>query len=131
MFKQRNLLIGFAAIYAIRLLLTQFMGLMPQDAYYYFYSEDMALSYFDHPPMVAYMLRMFSLVLGKSVVAVKLTNLIVTVGTVYGFYYLCQFFLSKAQSIKATLFFGSTLLSRFCRSIRRQMCPCCFFGRSR
>jgi hypothetical protein len=110
MLKQRNLLIGLVVIYFIRLLLTQLMGLMPQDAYYYFYSEDMALSYFDHPPMVAYMLRLFTTVFGKSVGVVKLTNFLLTIATVYGFYYLSQLLLSKTQAVKTTLFYGSTLL---------------------
>ena len=81
------LLLGLIAIYVIRLIVNQMMGLMPQDAYYYFYSEHLALSYFDHPPMVAYMLKAFSLVFGKSVAAVKLTDFIVTLFSFIGFYY--------------------------------------------
>lgn len=108
--KQRYLLIGFVVVYLIRLMVTQLMGLMPQDAYYFFYSEEMALSYFDHPPMVAYMLRAFSLVLGTSVGAIKLTNLLVSAMALYGFYYLAQLLLSKAKARKTVLFYGVSLL---------------------
>ena len=65
-----------------RLLFLPFMGMMPQDAYYYFYSEHLSLSYFDHPPMVAYMLYLFSLVFGKSVITIKLADFVITAGTV-------------------------------------------------
>ena len=106
----RNLFIGFIAIYVIRLLANQFMGLMPQDAYYYFYSEHLALSYFDHPPMVAYMLKFFSLFLGKSVFAVKLTDFVMTLFSFLGFYYLGSLFLSKRKLNRTAMFYGSTLL---------------------
>jgi hypothetical protein len=106
----KNLFIGFIAIYALRLLANQFMGLMPQDAYYYFYSEHLAMSYFDHPPMVAYMLKFFSLFLGKSVFAVKLTDFIITLVSFAGFYYLASLFLSKHKVSRSAMFYGSTLL---------------------
>ena len=104
------LLLGLIAIYIIRLIVNQLMGLMPQDAYYYFYSEHLALSYFDHPPMVAYMLKVFSLIFGKSVAAVKLTDFIVTLFSFIGFYYLSSFFLSKNRTIRSLVLYGSTLL---------------------
>jgi len=50
-----NLVKGYPAIAIVigfqifRLLLLPFIGLMPQDAYYYFYGENLSLSYFDHP----------------------------------------------------------------------------------
>lgn len=103
-------LILLGIIILVRLISVFTMGLMPQDAYYYFYSEHLALSYFDHPPMVAYMLKLFSFLLGKSVVAVKLTDLIVTGLTVYSFYRLAGRFMEKSQSMMATMLLGTTLL---------------------
>jgi hypothetical protein len=106
----KKLFIGFLAIYLIRLVIVFTMGIMPQDAYYYLYSEHLDFSYFDHPPMVAYMLRAFSLVLGKSVVAIKLTDFIVTLMSLLAFYKLARYFLSEKQAIRASLFYGTTLL---------------------
>lgn len=102
--------IGFLIIYLIRLVIVLTMGIMPQDAYYYLYSEHLALSYFDHPPMVAYMLKLFSLLFGKSVVAIKLTDFIVTLLSFLAFYRLSLFFLSKSKALKASLFYGTTIL---------------------
>lgn len=107
--KNKGILLAFIGLYLVRLLLTQTMGIMPQDAYYYYYSEHLALSYFDHPPMVAYMLHFFSLLFGKSVIAIKLTDFLVTIGTLFSFFQLSKCFLEKEQALKATLFFGSTL----------------------
>ena len=51
--------VSLAIIILLRILFTGLMGLMPQDAYYFFYSENLALSYFDHLPAVAYILCFF------------------------------------------------------------------------
>jgi len=110
MSKRKILLGGFIIVYLIRLVITQTMGLMPQDAYYYFYSEQMALSYFDHPPMVAYMLKIFTSVLGKSAAAIKTIDLIVTGLSLFSFYHLCSFFVSKTRAIDTTLLYGTTLM---------------------
>lgn len=107
--KNKGILVAFIGLYLVRLLFTQTMGLMPQDAYYYYYSEHLALSYFDHPPMVAYMQHFFSLLFGKSVIAIKLTDSLMTLGTLVSFFYLSKCFLEKQKAVKATLFFGSTL----------------------
>lgn len=83
---------GIIVVIMTRLALVFTMGMMPQDAYYYLYSEYLSLSYFDHPPMVAWMLKVFSLVTGKTVVGVKLTDFIVTGVTVFVFYKLAKHF---------------------------------------
>ena len=93
---------GIIIVILIRIALVFTMGMMPQDAYYYFYSEHLSLSYFDHPPMVAWMLKVFSYVFGKSVIGVKLTDLLVTAGTTIAFYQLTRkffggFFLERSM----------------------------------
>lgn len=50
------LLLGlFHAIYNVTL------ELHPDEAYYWYWSKKLQLSYFDHPPMIAYMIRIFTL----------------------------------------------------------------------
>jgi len=44
----------------------------PQEAYYWLYSEHPALSYFDHPPMVAWLIRLGTTALGDSIPGVRL-----------------------------------------------------------
>ena len=108
--RYKTFFLGFLAIYMIRLLVVFTMGIMPQDAYYYFYSEHLDFSYFDHPPMVAYMLRFFGLFLGKSVVAIKLTDFLVTLLSLMAFFRLASYFLPEKQTLRATFFYGTTLL---------------------
>ncbi len=104
------LIIGFIGVYVLRFLLSLFMGMMPQDAYYYLYSEHLALSYFDHPPMVAYMLKLTSAIFGQSLLTIKLTDFGISLLSFFSFYYLSTLFLSKRGALYAAIFYGSTIL---------------------
>jgi hypothetical protein len=92
-----------------RFLLLPFMGLMPQDAYYHFYGEHLALSYFDHPGMIGYILRGFTEVFGKTIFVVKLADFVVTSFTLFSFHKLAGLFLSKAKALRALVLISSTL----------------------
>jgi len=94
---------------AFRFLLLPFMGLMPQDAYYYFYGQHLSLSYFDHPGMIGYLLRLFSEVFGQSVFVVKFTDFVITSLTIYSFYTLASYFLSKQKLRRALVLISSTI----------------------
>jgi len=91
------------------------MGIMPQDAYYYLYSENLDLSYFDHPPMVGWMLWLFTSLLGKSIIAVHATDLIVTLAMCWVVWLLAQRILSAQKATKALfLFFSTAMVSILC-----------------
>lgn len=87
--------VSLAIIILLRILFTGLMGLMPQDAYYFFYSENLALSYFDHPPAVAYMLRFFTVIFGQNAFAIKFADFTITALTILSFYSLSQHFVKK------------------------------------
>lgn len=94
---------------AFRFLLLPFMGLMPQDAYYYFYGQHLSLSYFDHPGMIGYLLRLSSEIFGQSVFVVKLTDFVITSLTIYSFYKLASYFLSQKKLQRALVLISSTI----------------------
>ncbi|MBE7175308.1 MAG: glycosyltransferase family 39 protein [Mucilaginibacter polytrichastri] len=100
----------FLAFQLFRFCLLPFMGLMPQDAYYFFYGENLALSYFDHPGMIAYILHVFTSVFGDHVFVIKLADFCVTSLTLYVFYKLAQCFLPRGKQFTALALFGSTIL---------------------
>ncbi|RME93760.1 MAG: hypothetical protein D6772_15555, partial [Bacteroidetes bacterium] len=98
--KKWHLLWGaLGLVVLLRFLLTQQMGLMPQDAYYFFYGKHLALSYFDHPPMIAYLLRGFTELFGQSVGVIKLADFVVTAGSIALCYQLAQKFLPRPAAI--------------------------------
>ncbi len=107
---QKFLFYGFAVVLVLRLLMVFTMGIMPQDAYYFYYSEHPSLSYFDHPPGVAMMLWLFIKLLGTAVWSLKLTDFIVTCGTLWLIYILSGNYLSEARRRNLVFVFGSTLI---------------------
>ncbi|MBT7816808.1 MAG: glycosyltransferase family 39 protein [Polaribacter sp.] len=92
-----------------RLILLPFMGLMPQDAYYYLYGQNLSLSYFDHPGMIGYLLRIFTEIFGQSIFTIKFTDFIITTLTILSFYKLASYFLSKQKLARAIVLFASTI----------------------
>ena len=92
-----------------RLALLPFMGLMPQDAYYYLYGQNLSLSYFDHPGMIGYLLRFFTDLLGTSVFVVKFADFVVTSMTLLSFYKLASYFLSREKRQRAMVLMASTI----------------------
>ena len=92
-----------------RLILLPFMGLMPQDAYYYLYGQNLSLSYFDHPGMIGYILRIFTDSFGQSIFAVKLADFVVTSFTILSFYKLASYFLSEQKLQRAFVLIASTI----------------------
>ena len=105
----RKILIWIIGFQIFRLLLLPFMGLMPQDAYYYLYGQNLSLSYFDHPGMIGYLLRFFTELFGTSVFVVKFTDFFVTSITLLSFYKLASYFLSKQKLARALLLISSTI----------------------
>ncbi len=92
-----------------RLCLLPYMGLMPQDAYYHFYGENLALSYFDHPGMIGYILVLFTSIFGKTVFVVKFADFVITSLTLISFYKLASFFLSRQKAKNALLLLATTV----------------------
>ncbi|WP_316823868.1 glycosyltransferase family 39 protein [Pedobacter miscanthi] len=113
------LLIRFVSIF--------FMGPMPQDAYYFFYSQHPALSYFDHPPAIAYLLWIFTAVLGKNVLAIKLANSFLTILTCLAVYKLAIRFFPKFEAEKIIILLLSTLMVSILSLVSTPDTPLLFF----
>lgn len=99
--KENEFLYTIALFTLLRIIAVAFMGLMPQDAYYTYYSDSLALSYFDHPPMVAYMIKFFMLFLGKSALSLHITDFIVTSLTLLFLYLFLKQILEKVELKRA------------------------------
>ncbi|MGN7989617.1 glycosyltransferase family 39 protein [Pedobacter sp. 22226] len=114
-------------IVLIRLIAVFLMGPMPQDAYYFFYAQHPALSYFDHPPAIAYLLWLFTSVLGKNVFAIKLADSVLTVCTCIAVYKLAIRFFPKFEAEKAIILFLSTLMVSILSLVSTPDTPLLFF----
>src|SRR5579871_4307899 len=61
---------------ALRLICIGQVQLIPEETYYWNYAQHPALSYLDHPPMVAWLIRAGTALLGDTEVGVRLGALL-------------------------------------------------------
>lgn len=64
--------LAVAGLTGMRLLLACSIDLAPDEAYYWQWSSDLALCYRDHPPLVAWMIRLGTSLAGDSLLGVRL-----------------------------------------------------------
>jgi hypothetical protein len=93
-----------------RLCFVPFMGLMPQDAYYTFYSEHLDWSYYDHPPMVAYLIKVFTIIFGKAAWVIKLTAWTTSLATLYLVYLLAKKMYDHSFALRAVAILATTVM---------------------
>ena len=81
--KNYTLLGGFIIVWvAVNLLQSVFTGLYPDEAYYWVYSRHLQWGYFDHPPMVALLIKLGELI-GHHKVFTRLGTVFISAGTVF------------------------------------------------
>ena len=68
----RRLIRATALLFCLRILAAFLIDLAPQETYYWNYAEHPALSYFDHPPMIAWIIGAGQFFLGKNALGVRL-----------------------------------------------------------
>ncbi|MEC5146537.1 glycosyltransferase family 39 protein [Chitinophaga sp. 212800010-3] len=101
---------AIAFIVLLRFSFIWLMGAMPQDAYYYFYGQHLALSYFDHPPAIALLLRGATDLLGRHVYVIKLADTLITVAALLAFYRLARYFLPREKAWNGLQLLYATLM---------------------
>jgi 4-amino-4-deoxy-L-arabinose transferase-like glycosyltransferase len=67
----RPALILLAAAAAVRLLVAAFVPLVPDEAYYWEWSRHLAAGYFDHPPVIAWLIRAGTVIGGATAFGVR------------------------------------------------------------
>ncbi len=111
--KHQPFLILLFSLTIIRFIYVLFVGITPQEAYYWYYSLKPALSYFDHPPMATYSIWLTTSIFGKSVFAVK------SAAIIWSFFTNILLYItllrmpgsSTAEDKKTTAFYGTILFN--------------------
>src|SRR5579862_4445373 len=70
-----------AAAAALRAVAVLGLPILPEESYHWLYSQHPALSYYDHPPMVAWLIGLGCSVFGDTVLGVRLFPWLCSVGT--------------------------------------------------
>jgi len=69
------LITGFAGLTVLRLVLAAHTELLPEEAYYWTYAQHPAWGYYDHPPMVGWVIRAGTALLGNTETGVRTANI--------------------------------------------------------
>src|SRR5690606_14759303 len=75
---QGNSLMRFSAFtlslvfLAVHLAIAAWVPLFDDEAYYALWARDLALGYYDHPPMIAYMIRMGTSLFGETPLGIRM-----------------------------------------------------------
>jgi 4-amino-4-deoxy-L-arabinose transferase-like glycosyltransferase len=77
----RKAIIFVLSLVAVRLAVAWVYPLLPDEAYYWVWSRQPAAGYFDHPPMVAWLIRGGTLLLGNSELGVRLPFVLLSCAT--------------------------------------------------
>ncbi len=116
-----------ALICSIRLVNVFVMGLMPQDAYYCFYAQHPAMGYFDHPPGIAWLIRVMISIFGKNEWVLKFGDFLLTALMLLLFYRLGMQIIGKARTRSALLLLISSFLVTILSCVSTPDVPLMFF----
>src|SRR6476469_136725 len=101
----RHLLQAIILLAFLRLVSASLIDLSPQEAYYWNYARHPALSYFDHPPVVAWLIGAGQFVLGKTELGVRIGGFLLTLLSTWLLYTLGQLWFSRRAGLWAALLF--------------------------
>lgn len=96
---------GIALLLLLRFVWAATIDLSPQEAYYWNYAIHPALSYLDHPPMVAWVIRAGTLLLGNSEIGVRIGGLALVVVSTWLVNALGRLWFSRRAGLWAALLF--------------------------
>lgn len=89
----------------LRFLAALFIDLSPQETYYWNYAQHPALSYFDHPPMIAWVINAGQFFLGKNEFGVRLGGLLLSLLSTWLLFALGRLWFGRRAGLWAALLF--------------------------
>ena len=104
----------------------QFINFYSDESYYWLWSKNLGLSYFDHPPMVAYMIKMTTL-FSDEPMFVRLSAALMVSGTAYVLYMLAKKIFDEKAAIYTFYIFLSSILILVASTLITPDIPLMFF----
>src|SRR6516165_11519428 len=83
-------------------------GLNPDEAYYWYWSRYLAPSYYDHPPMVAYLIRLSTGLLGDAPFGVRFLSLLLIVPISAATYLTGRLLFDRTVGVRGVLWLNAT-----------------------
>jgi len=104
----------------------RFIPLYSDETYYWLWSKKLALSYFDHPPMVAYLIKTTTL-FGDSAMEIKLSAPLLMAGSAYLLYRLAKVMFDERVATYTFYIFLTSLIVQGASTIITPDVPLIFF----
>ena len=101
-----GLILCLIALTAGRLFCAVRVEMLPEEAYYWTYSQHPALSYFDHPPMVAWVIRAGTTLLGNTELGVRIGMIALSLGSSLFLFLTSRIWFGQRVALGATLLFN-------------------------
>jgi 4-amino-4-deoxy-L-arabinose transferase-like glycosyltransferase len=108
----RNTAVTILALVALRLVAAAWTPLTFDEAYYWMWSKHLAGGYYDHPPMVAYVIRLGALVAGDTELGVRLVSILLALPMSWAVYRTAAIlFGGQRVAATATILLNVTLMA--------------------
>lgn len=78
MFRPRWIIGLLILFYLFRLFIISWLELAPDESYYWYWTKHLDWSYYDHPPMIAYLMALFTALLADNEFSVRIGGLLLT-----------------------------------------------------
>jgi 4-amino-4-deoxy-L-arabinose transferase-like glycosyltransferase len=98
------------ALVALRFWAAASTELHPDEAYYWYWSRHLAASYYDHPPMVAYVIRLSTDLFGNSPLGVRFLSILMIVPISAATYATGRLLFDRAVGVRGMLWLNATIL---------------------
>ena len=107
-----NTALAILALVALRLVAAAYTPITFDEAYYWMWSKHLAGGYYDHPPMVAVVIRLGTLIAGDTELGVRLVSILLALPMSWAVYQATLIlFGSRRVAATATLFLNVTLMA--------------------
>ena len=108
----RNTVLTILALVALRLVAAAFTPLTFDEAYYWTWSKHLAGGYYDHPPMVAVVIRLGTLIAGDTELGVRLVSILLALPMSFAVYRAAEIlFGGRRVAATATILLNVTLMA--------------------
>jgi len=110
----RLFLAVLGALSLIRVLIAAGIPLLHAECYYWLWSQRLSFGYFDHPPMIAYLIRLFTAVGGDSPLCVRLGPVVLAIaGSLIIYSWTAELYGARSAFLVSLCFMLSPMIMAF------------------
>lgn len=117
-----------AGVAIFRLIYINFVPVVPQEAYYWNYAKHLALSYFDHPPLTAWVIALCTGIGGDNAFGIRVGAVLLSMGVMIIMYAVTRrLFSNPKASLAVVIVVNCTILFALGSTIMTPDVPLLFF----